>query len=641
MKILISNGLILGLLARIAVASHQFSPIARRTHSGHVNEWVPPPQDRLDDVPPVASSVIQSCNQGEILFEFLLSTDNRPEQTSWMLMNSDGSTEFAGFRWEVDDFDPNQDYFYSYCIPSDPSYELLIMDDGGNGLSGGNEGGYVVFVDGSLVEEKDDPNFGYSESIYLGYRGCGLGEIQFEFILWPDDEPGQTSWDLFDDGVGMILGQDADDVQLCPFAACHTLECLPDTAYVLTIYDSVGNGMSSDAHSSPGYNLYVDGQSIFSQMGPQDFGFEISHAFGEPASRTCSGNNIAFEFWISPDDFPTETTWELVDSEGNRILGQDSIVECQDGGCITEDCLPGNIEYILTIFDDYGDGLKENSRSNPGYLLILNGFEVFFGAADDFGDEISYSFGGTGSACDLNNEIEFDFLVLPDDSPQELNWQLVDSSGSIVLRQDDLQGCARGGCRTVACIPDDLYTLTLEDSQGDGLSNESDTSPSYSLVLDGDEVFSGGAEIFRTITFDFGFSRSCDIAFALTVATDEYGDEDTGWEVASVSSRDTMVQVSVGDYESMNVYIHYICLGDESYAFDFLDDYGDGFICNTDSFSYLMSPGYSLDVNGVNIVTVDGFDDDTVECTPNAHPMTFALVFELDDNGNVIAFEGI
>ena len=97
--------------------------------------------------------------------------------------------------------------------------------------------------------------------------------------------------------------------------------------------------------------------------------YKLTHCFNECGNEPCAPEVITYDSWINidvhTDDWPEETTWELVDSNENVIaeggpydLDQtlySEIVELNSG------------EYYYFLFDSYGDGLWTG-----GYVEITN-----------------------------------------------------------------------------------------------------------------------------------------------------------------------------------------------------------------------------------------------------------------------------
>lgn len=91
---------------------------------------------------------------------------------------------------------------------------------------------------------------------------------------------------------------------------------------------------------------------------------------------------------ILTDDYPEETTWELVDANGVVAYSggpySNSNVEIEETFCLIEDAC-----YTFTIFDSFGDGIF-----NPGtYDIVSEGGQPYASLMDnDFGTEESNDF---------------------------------------------------------------------------------------------------------------------------------------------------------------------------------------------------------------------------------------------------------
>jgi hypothetical protein len=78
----------------------------------------------------------------------------------------------------------------------------------------------------------------------------------------------------------------------------------------------------------------------------------IANNFAPPP--TCSNNEMSFDFTITTDNWPEETSWEVTDSQGSQILNggdyENEQYSFNTKACLSNEC------YTMTIIDTFGDG---------------------------------------------------------------------------------------------------------------------------------------------------------------------------------------------------------------------------------------------------------------------------------------------
>lgn len=87
-------------------------------------------------------------------------------------------------------------------------------------------------------------------------------------------------------------------------------------------------------------------------------------------SQACLLGQNQLKIVIIPDNYPSETSWNLKDQTGAIVLS----------GIINSDsiCVPNNSCYTFTIIDSYGDGIC-CAFGNGSYKIYLNGVQVATG----------------------------------------------------------------------------------------------------------------------------------------------------------------------------------------------------------------------------------------------------------------------
>merc|ERR1739844_174156 len=121
---------------------------------------------------------------------------------------------------------------------------------------------------------------------------------------------------------------------------------------------------------------------------------------------------------MGTDDYPGETSWDIVDADGNVIESRD-VFPFQNTLHVDTFCLPytaacGGYDYTFTIYDSYGDGICCGYGSG-NYDVTFDG--VLIASGGDFGSSESTSPCGATS-CQVD-EFQVIVEVLTDDYPGE------------------------------------------------------------------------------------------------------------------------------------------------------------------------------------------------------------------------------
>jgi hypothetical protein len=93
-------------------------------------------------------------------------------------------------------------------------------------------------------------------------------------------------------------------------------------------------------------------------------------------------NASAAQITIHTDDYPSETSIEVVDSEGNTLLNEDSF-SSNDEDYIFDLCLSLDSCYTFTINDEYGDGIC--CGAGQGFYEITGANGNLIASGGDFG----------------------------------------------------------------------------------------------------------------------------------------------------------------------------------------------------------------------------------------------------------------
>ena len=112
-------------------------------------------------------------------------------------------------------------------------------------------------------------------------------------------------------------------------------------------------------------------------------------------SWDAPGSSVNFEVEIITDIYPTETSWELLDQDGNYVAGiaSGTLTEAEVLYEWSQDIPPGS--YTFNIYDTWGDGIY----CTYGYFQLLINDAVFAGGPNvgcDFGTGASVEFDTNG-----------------------------------------------------------------------------------------------------------------------------------------------------------------------------------------------------------------------------------------------------
>ena len=320
-----------------------------------------------------------------------------------------------------------------------------------------------------------------------------------------------------------------------------------DGPYIFTIFDTFGDGLGGgfgDTIDSGTYVVTLDG--VVKASGGGDFGYQESADFSDcdysyspslspsmlpsimpsvslsPSTSPTECQGVTLEVGLETDGYGFETSWEVT-KNGILIMsggGYESYTEYTETGCLpVEDCDQGDFDgpYMFTIYDSYGDGFLSG-----GYTVTLGGVVKAIGGGN-FGLQESVLF----SDCDFTLEPSFSPSFSPTESPttsptafptsfcpgvyitvtirtdrygDETYWKLA-KNGNTILSGDGYEdrkeytssicvdGCDEG-------IFDELYTFSVFDRVGDGMSNG------------GGYVVSVGGVVKAEGNGDFGYAES-------------------------------------------------------------------------------------------------------------------------------------
>ena len=335
------------------------------------------------------SEVFSQCNSDSVEITINITTDNYPSETSWQLVDQNG----GGFFINPGDLtQSNTTYIYTYCVPDTDCYTFTILDTYGDGLCGscwgGTDGNYTVSYDGVVVASMSTADFGSSEiTSNIGNcsvtSNCTSNESEIVISITTDDFPTETYWQLVDqNGTGFEIL--AGDLTTANYTYTWTF-CIDTTdCYDFTIFDTYGDGICC-TWGNGSYYVTLDGNSIVN--GGSFLSSETTSNIGTCISSTpCPVNEAEIVITINTDDYPTETSWFLMDQLGGGWTNIPLTTSNANSTLTWSLCVPDTNCYTFTMLDSYGDGIC-CQWGLGSYNVTYNGVNVANGASFAFSQE--------------------------------------------------------------------------------------------------------------------------------------------------------------------------------------------------------------------------------------------------------------
>jgi hypothetical protein len=107
-------------------------------------------------------------------------------------------------------------------------------------------------------------------------------------------------------------------------------------------------------------------------------------------AQNCNSNEVEVSVQITPDNYPTETTWQIKDAAGNIAASGTSQSQTV--------CLSNAFCYTFTIFDTYGDGIC-CSFGQGSYAVIVDSDTIITGGNFGYSESVNFNC-PVGSVCD-------------------------------------------------------------------------------------------------------------------------------------------------------------------------------------------------------------------------------------------------
>jgi hypothetical protein len=120
-------------------------------------------------------------------------------------------------------------------------------------------------------------------------------------------------------------------------------------------------------------------------------------------SSTLDSDYDLITLVINADDYPGETSWEVIDEETNQVIASGGVNGA--GQTFTEDiCLNYGSCFTLNVYDSYGDGICCGYGLGDFEVLNASGTQIVYNNGD-FGDEANELFCPDGTGCEFAADI--------------------------------------------------------------------------------------------------------------------------------------------------------------------------------------------------------------------------------------------
>ncbi len=351
------------------------------------------------------------CNDVDLTLTIVL--DNYPEETSWTVTNSSGSTVASGGTYGSQ---PDGSTVVENISLADGDYTFTIFDSYGDGICCSyGSGSYTLADDSGVIASGGQ--FGSSEATSF----CASGD---------------TSGPTCDDGIqnGQETGVDCGgpDCPACPPTCDDGIQNGQETgvdcggpdcpACPPTCDDGIQNGQETgvdcggpDCPACPptcddgiqnGQETGVDCGGPDCPACPptcddgiqngQETGVDCGGPDCAPCS-TCSDGQLTLT--INLDNYPEETSWTVTTTGGSTVASGGTYGAQPDGSTVVENISLADGDYVFTIFDAYGDGICCGYGSGSYSLTDASGV---IASGGQFGSSDATAFcvsGATGPTC--------------------------------------------------------------------------------------------------------------------------------------------------------------------------------------------------------------------------------------------------
>jgi hypothetical protein len=329
------------------------------------------------------------CVDPDAVITIEIMTDYWGEETTWELVENGYGVVATGGPYDDETY-----YTTDVDVCSTSCYTWTIFDAYGDGIYA--PGGYTISYEGVVVADCMGSGwYGSSETVEDIGGGCGGGgpvepcvdpDAVLTVEILTDPYPSETTWELTEVGVGVVASGG-------PYSSSYTtyiqdVDVCSTSCYSWTIFDAYGDGI----YAPGGYTLYWDGVVVASTMG-SGWCCDEATVGGLGDCGGCADPDTTITVEIFTDNYPTETTWQLVE-EGVGVVASGGpysysqtlythVIDVCSTSC-----------YDWTIYDAYGDGIC--CAYGYGYYNVYYGDELV-GSGGAFGS--SQTIEEIGAGC--------------------------------------------------------------------------------------------------------------------------------------------------------------------------------------------------------------------------------------------------
>jgi len=322
--------------------------------------------------------------------DIIITFDNYPEETSWVLTNSAGATVGSGGTY--DSQADGSTITINGCLGND-CYDFTISDVYGDGIccSYGN-GSYSVVAGGSTVASggsfgaNETTNFclggsnptcndgvqnGNETGVDCGgsncapcSSGCSQTEVDINFVF--DNYPEETSWTITN-SAGTTVASGGTYASQADGSSLTITECLANGCYDFTLNDSYGDGICCSVGNGS-YSVVVNGSVVAS--GGEFTTVETTNFCIGSAAPTCSDG-------VQNGD------------ETGVDCGGSNCAPCSTGGCTNVQIDFNNLDSGWGNWNDGGSDCVRSTSTTGAYsgsrsILIRDNTSTSVATSDNY-----------------------------------------------------------------------------------------------------------------------------------------------------------------------------------------------------------------------------------------------------------------
>ena len=381
-------------------------------------------EENLKDRMPVrklqAEEVESTCDGVWFRLDILL--DFFPTETSWELVEAENNSLVASASFVSNE--RNTMKTFTKCIAV-KLHRFTVFDSWGDGLKCTREGGcYEIYLDNERIIE-GPPFVGTGRShIFDPSATCPYGS-SFIFRSQPDLNNSGIILQLNETISKTTISYDFQSM-LNEGLTSSFSACLSPGLYSFDILHTEEN-RTFCVENEDCFNISINGDLLIqrdSNLIESSFIFSIAN---DGTATFCNEGSL-YHLNVILDEFPTQTTWNLINTETNVTVANETyknyeiFVKQHFGTCIGENM------YDFTLFDSGHDGLICGDPAEPTscYSIYIDN-ELLKQGFQFSGSMVSETF-NPSSICPIDNifvfEPHYDYDGL------NVTWQLLDATSS-------------------------------------------------------------------------------------------------------------------------------------------------------------------------------------------------------------------